>query len=439
MKPENAVEVENLWKRYFVGSAPVGNQQSLTKTILHNLMSPFQRLRWAWQGKSAFASDSEMWALQDVSFEVKKGDIIGIIGSNGSGKSTLLKILSRITYPTKGEVRLQGTVGSLLEVGTGFHPELTGRENIYMNGAVLGMSRDDINKRFDEIIAFSGIGKFLDTPVKRYSSGMRVRLGFSVAAHFNPEVLLVDEVLSVGDAEFQKRGLGKMASVAQQGRTVIMVSHNLSAILSHSRQVMWLQKGNLMAVGEPNQVVSTYLSENTGDAGVSEGEKLFSDLPDTGHPFKLRAFRTLDQNGNVCSQFLTTAPVILEMEFELSLPIPFLRLGFEMKTSQETTIFRTYHNDRDETFQFNPDNLDHVYKIRAVLPSNLLNKGTYYIDPLVVIHRGDWLVNNRRGLAINMVFDIPNKEYVVKQRPGIIAPVFDWHTVEDKEKTTYDS
>lgn len=434
MKPGNAIEVENLSKRYFVGRSIETRQTTWSKSLLRSLVGPAKRFRAAIQGKNVFAGDQELWSLRDVSFEVKEGAIVGIIGANGSGKSTLLKILSHITHPTSGVARIRGAVGSLLEVGTGFHPELTGRENIYMNGAVLGMSSRDINQVFDEIVTFSGVGDFLDTPVKRYSSGMRVRLAFSVAAHFKPEVLLVDEVLSVGDAEFQKRGLGKMSSVSQEGRTVLMVSHNLSAILSHCDWVIWLNKGQVMAIGEPQEVVSQYLLGTSLDSTSEEGEKHYSNIPpESPYPVELLAMRTLDDDGKLRSQFLSTRPITVEIEYKLKAPIPFLRVGFEMKESDDTCLFRTYHNDTDEIVEYDPHNPDQIYKVRGTIPANLLNKGTYHLDPLMVIHRGDWIVNEVRGLLIHVTYDVPNRNYVIKNRPGVIAPILDWQAVTERE------
>jgi lipopolysaccharide transport system ATP-binding protein len=428
MKPDVAIEVEHLSKRYYVAGQG-HSDPTLISRVVRGLVSPLNRARLALQRKSPFASDTAIWALNDLSFEVKKGEIVGIIGSNGSGKSTLLKILSRITYPTQGVARIRGDVGSLLEVGTGFHPELTGRENIYMNGAVLGMPRSEITRVFDEIVAFSGIGPFLDTPVKRYSSGMRVRLAFSVAAHFKPQVLLVDEVLSVGDAEFQKRGLGKMSSVSKEGRTVLLVSHNLSAILSHCDWVMWLNKGNLVTIGEPQAVVARYLAESAADSTVGEGEKRFS-LPESRHGFTLLAMRTLDAAGQPCAQFLSSAPVFVEIEFALREPLPYLRVGLELTSPDGVSLFRAYHNDTAEIVSYDP--ALETYRVRAVLPPHLLNNGTYLIDPLAAIHRGDWLLRDVRGLQIHVVFDVPNRDYVIGSRPGVIAPILDWQTVQEK-------
>ncbi|HJW91419.1 MAG TPA: ABC transporter ATP-binding protein [Anaerolineales bacterium] len=254
-----AIRVHNLSKQYILGERE--SFKTLRDTLVQSLNRPFQYVRSALSGKQAFEPNrGTIWALKEVGFEVLPGEIFGFIGRNGAGKSTLLKILSRVTMPTEGRVEGFGRVGSLLEVGTGFHPELTGRENIFLNGAILGMRRQEIKRKFDEIVAFSEIEKFLDTPVKRYSSGMYVRLAFAVAAHLEPEILLIDEVLAVGDAAFQKKCLGKMEAVASgEGRTVLFVSHNLAMIQSVCEQAIWLDAGRVIEQGTPSQVIQSYL------------------------------------------------------------------------------------------------------------------------------------------------------------------------------------
>jgi lipopolysaccharide transport system ATP-binding protein len=246
---DTSITVDGLGKRYRLGG--LQPYRTLRDTIV-NLVRP---------GREAEQPRKEFWALKDVSFDVKRGEVLGIIGRNGAGKSTLLKLLCRITTPDTGRIELDGRVGALLEVGTGFHPELTGRENIYLNGSILGMSRRDIDRKFDEIVAFSGVETFLDTPVKRYSSGMRVRLGFAVAAHLEPEILVIDEVLAVGDAEFQRKCLGRMNEVAGEGRTVLFVSHQMEAIQSLCTRAIWLQDGEVVDDGEAASVVSKYLAK----------------------------------------------------------------------------------------------------------------------------------------------------------------------------------
>lgn len=265
---DTVITVENLSKRYLVGhEGPRERYHSLRDTIVRHGRNFARKTLDMARGRQIVQGDEveEFWALKDVSFEVKRGEVLGIIGRNGAGKSTLLKVLSRITEPTAGRVVLDGRVASLLEVGTGFHPELTGRENIFLNGAILGMSKAEIRRKFDEIVDFSGVEKFLDTPVKRYSSGMYVRLAFAVAAHLEPEILIVDEVLAVGDAEFQKKCMGKMEDVAKGGRTVLLVSHNLGQIRSLCSSALFLKAGSVALQGTPHEAVSLYESSRTND------------------------------------------------------------------------------------------------------------------------------------------------------------------------------
>ncbi len=263
-----AISVENLGKAYRIGleeEAPdtlLGQAAQFLKAPVRNL-SKLRRLNTA----NAQDADDIVWALKDVSFEVQPGEVVGVIGRNGAGKSTLLKILSRITEPTTGHARIRGRVSSLLEVGTGFHPDLSGRDNVYMNGTILGMTKREIDAKFDEIAAFSGVEKFLDTPIKKYSSGMKVRLAFAVAAHLEPEILIIDEVLAVGDAEFQRKCLGKMKDVAGEGRTVLFVSHNMAAVQELTTEAVFLESGRLAAVGPTEEVAEAYsasLCRNSG-------------------------------------------------------------------------------------------------------------------------------------------------------------------------------
>jgi lipopolysaccharide transport system ATP-binding protein len=266
-----AIRVENLSKLYHIGKAQQ-RHDTLRDALVDGLRAPFARFRRNGKTDNHEANDL-LWALKDVSFEVKRGEVLGIIGRNGSGKSTLLKILSRITEPTEGRANIHGRVASLLEVGTGFHPELTGRENIYLNGAILGMKRTEIDRKFDEIVAFAEIERFLDTPVKRYSSGMYVRLAFAVAAHLEPEILIVDEVLAVGDAEFQKKCLDKMQDVAGKGRTVLFVSHNMAAVLSLCRKTNLLDYGRVVFSGTTGDIVSRYMENISRKAEIPLSER----------------------------------------------------------------------------------------------------------------------------------------------------------------------
>lgn len=292
---DTVITVENLGKKYVIDHAQVGGYDTLRDLVINAARRTGRRLLHPFNGLTGAANGhtEEFWALKDVSFELKQGEVVGIIGRNGAGKSTMLKILSRITEPTTGRVRIRGRVASLLEVGTGFHPELTGRENVFLNGAILGMSREEIKRKFDEMVAFAEVEKFLDTPVKRYSSGMYVRLAFAVAAHLEPEILIIDEVLAVGDYEFQRRCLGKMNEVARSGRTVLFVSHNMTAIEELCPQSIILKNGQIDRSGPTHQVVAHYLTstaahsvwqidgqterEGTGNARITRLELLAAD------------------------------------------------------------------------------------------------------------------------------------------------------------------
>ena len=253
-----AIRVENLSKQYRIGG-PQARYKTIRESLTEAVRAPFRRLSSVVRGRASFVADETTWALKDVSLEVKRGQVVGIIGPNGAGKTTLLRILARITEPTEGYAEIHGRVGSLLEVGTGFHPELTGRENIYLNGAILGMKRAEIERKFDEIVAFSGIERFIETPVKHYSSGMYLRLAFAVASHLEPEILLVDEVLAVGDVEFQKKCLGKMEQVSREGRTVWFVSHNMAAVSNLCTEALLLDKGEMLERGSVESVIRSYM------------------------------------------------------------------------------------------------------------------------------------------------------------------------------------
>lgn len=305
------IRAEGLSKQYQIGAREEG-YSTLRETIVRTVSAPLKRLR---RGRERSA-DELIWALKDVSFEVAPQEVVGIIGRNGAGKSTLLKILSRITKPTVGEVDLYGRVGSLLEVGTGFHPELTGRENIYLNGAILGMKRAEIEQKFDEIVAFAEVEKFLDTPVKRYSSGMYVRLAFAVAAHLEPEILIVDEVLAVGDANFQKKCLGKMGEVAKEGRTVLFVSHNMIAVKSLCSRAMLLEGGRLTHQGSVDKVVDVYLTAGTDMAKTGIIPDDAPRLYGTGEA-KFRAVQLTDLEGRIISQLYLGQPFRVVLTFDV--------------------------------------------------------------------------------------------------------------------------
>jgi lipopolysaccharide transport system ATP-binding protein len=293
-----AVRVEGLGKRYRIDTAePRAHYRCLREDLMRLLQAPLRRFR-----RGAAPRRSDVWALKDVGFELRPGDVLGVVGRNGGGKSTLLRMLARVTPPTTGRVELRGRVGSLLEVGTGFHPELTGRENVFLNGAILGMKRAEIARKFDEIVAFAEVERFLDTPVKRYSSGMYTRLAFAVAAHLDPEILIVDEVLAVGDAEFQKKVLKKMGDVAHQGRTILFVSHNMGAVQTVCRQALLLEAGQMKRFGRVDEVTAEYLKTAEAPEGVSLAER--RDREGDGR-FRFLEFRVLDGRGRPTGRMVT--------------------------------------------------------------------------------------------------------------------------------------
>lgn len=425
-----AIKVENLAKRYRIGL-----KEELHDTIsgsfaawIKSPLSNFRRVQKLSKFDENGHSEDIIWALKDVSFEVSEGEIVGIIGRNGAGKSTLLKILARITEPTSGKAFVNGRVASLLEVGTGFHPELTGRENIFLNGTILGMTKQEIERKFDEIVDFSEIEKFIDTPVKRYSSGMRVRLAFAVAAHLEPEILLVDEVLAVGDTGFQKKCLGKIGEVAGEGRTVLFVTHNMSTLSSLCKRTLLLNNGQKKSDGPTSSIVKEYLSLNSTKSTGNHGEVYFHNKDSADRPFVLHALRTLDEKGNKRKDFMNSESVIVEFEFSVLEEIPHLMVGFDLKTEVETVLFRSYHNDLKEILNYHPKT-NGRYRVRATIPEGLLNGGLYYVDPCINVFKKYHIVRDIRGLEINISFDVPNPDYTYPndRRPGLLSPFLNWY------------
>jgi lipopolysaccharide transport system ATP-binding protein len=378
-----AISVEGLSKSYWIGQGPAPGRVTFREKLSANAASLLRSLATLRRAGTARSADSaEFWALRDVSLEVRRGEVLGIVGRNGAGKSTLLKVLSRITEPTAGRIRLRGRVGSLLEVGTGFHPELTGRENIYLNGAILGMSRLEIRRKFDEIVDFAGVTRFLDTPVKRYSSGMYVRLAFAVAAHLEPEILIVDEVLAVGDAEFQKKCLGKMHDVASGGRTVLFVSHNLSAVAQLTERALILDAGSVHFLGPTEQALeryaSTHASEHAVDFDVSRA-------PRKGYGTGIARITRL--------RFDRALPVFDHAEdFEYIATIqafediPRLRFSMTIFTLDNTPVGSCFGND-DLSLA-----AGHVAEVRVSLADARLAPGKYYCG--LSIGKGDYLTGH---------------------------------------------
>jgi len=376
-------------------------------------------------GKPVITGDTleEVWALKDVSFEIKRGEAVGIIGRNGAGKSTLLKILSRITEPTEGRVTIRGRVASLLEVGTGFHSELTGRENIYLNGTILGMTRAEIKRKFDEIVAFSEVERYLDTPVKRYSSGMYVRLAFSVAAHLEPEILVVDEVLAVGDAAFQKKCLGKMEDVAHEGRTVLFVSHNMAAINAICEKSILLQSGTIRQIGSSADIVSLYLQSD-----VNKGNEIKWICGIGDETFRL--FRVCLKNifGYMSNQINIQEPFYIEFEFEVGDGAEDIRLGFRIISSEGCIVLTSEDGDYLDVSKREPGR----YIISAIIPENFLNSGLYYVTvgAHVPMKRIICFENECLSFMIERTGGIGGP--VDDGRKGVVRPLLQWRYNDDQ-------
>ncbi len=420
-----AIQVRDIGKRYYIGSEQDDSDVAV-KVLLRSLLAPIRRTRALLRGHATGAAELNraIWALKDISFDVTRGEVVGIIGHNGAGKSTLLKILTRITTPTEGQVLLDGRVGSLLEVGTGFHQELTGRENVYLNGAILGMTRAEITRRFDEIVAFSGVKQFIDTPVKHYSSGMRVRLAFAVAAYLEPDILLIDEVLSVGDAEFQKKSIGRMNDISRTGRTVLFVSHNMPAVSALCDRVLLMEKGRIIYDGDVETGIQMYLSAG----GRSEQRAAWQETDESilSHEIAaVQSVRVLHKSGQMRDSFMSDEAVQVELWIDWKQWNPSLRFGFELGKTTAGALFRTWHDDDQPLLpeaEFQPG----LYRMTATIPANLLNHGTYTITPLIVEHRRRFLSRRERVVQFDVALHLPNPDRVNTERSGIIAPVLDW-------------
>jgi lipopolysaccharide transport system ATP-binding protein len=422
-----ALRTVGLGKMYHIG----GERQAyrtLRDTIAQAAKRPIERIR---HPGAATHTSEELWALRDIDLEVRHGEALGIIGRNGAGKSTLLKVLSRITEPSEGRVEIAGRVSSLLDVGTGFHPELTGRENIQLNGAILGMTRAEIKRKFDEIVEFSEIGGFLDTPVKRYSSGMYVRLAFAVAAQLEPEILIVDEVLAVGDAGFQKRCLGKMEDVAGQGRTVLFVSHNMMAIRSLCTRAVELDAGRIINSGESSKVVVDYLARQA-EAGAEAKWPAGERPGDDG--VQLVSMQVVDSAGEVADLVATSRPFGVRIEVDLASVPEDLCIGFDLATGDGSLVLRSYQSDlgprRWPKLTPGPNQLE------CTIPAGILNNGRYVVLPRVCIHNVRWIVHSEAAVSFEVHRDHVEADpddarspYAQIIRPGIIAPILDWNLV----------
>ena len=424
--PDFAIRVDDLGKQYRIGTAGT-RYPTLRDALTGAVGGAVQRVRRlaASHGSSEEKiSPGKIWALRHVSFEVKPGQVLGIVGRNGAGKSTLLRILSRVTEPTEGIGEVHGRVGSLLEVGTGFHPELTGRENIYLNGAILGMKRAEIERKFDEIVEFSEVSQFIDTPVKRYSSGMYLRLAFAVAAHLEPEILVVDEVLAVGDAEFQRKCLGKMSDVAQAGRTVLFVSHNMSAILRLTQETIVIEKGRLVLRAPTAQAVDYYLSRGFSEDGLRTWEA--DEVSAEAAPFRPLALRVRDSRGKVASTVRSVEPITLEVEYQLDAPVTGLRIGLYLMSTRGEPIFTTFDTDDPAQFErFSARPAGH-YCSRCQVPADLLNEGRFVVGVNASSYRIKRYFQDEQALTFNVdAAGAPGMQWP-EPRLGPIRPRLDW-------------
>lgn len=426
---DSIISVQNLSKCYLLGHQGERERYTaLRDVIARNAKGLLRTARNLLAGRQIIEWDEveEFWALKDVSFEVKRGEVLGIIGRNGAGKSTLLKILARITDPTKGRIEINGRVASLLEVGTGFHPELTGRENVYLNGSILGMSRAEIRKKFDEIVAFAEVEKFLDTPVKRYSSGMYVRLAFAVAAHLDPEVLIVDEVLAVGDVEFQKKCMGKMQSVSEEGgRTVLFVSHNMQAVRQMCQRVLFLRQGQVSLLGDPHEAISAYL----GQGGAASATTVdLTDYPRTRPPEGARLLEVsfLRPDG---SQALTIGPADelgVKVMIEILDPVRQFNLAMALIHGEGMRVFSEAYCDEHELPDLHPG----IYRLNFRIPMRFLKMESYFLT--LSMNEKRYHCDHVEGILLPEIVDENPNLQMENNRWGMVRVPVVWDKLESE-------
>jgi lipopolysaccharide transport system ATP-binding protein len=415
------IEVRGASKKYDITHMK-GGYVALRDVITNIVRSPFMFLKSKARQAVGLQKKEEFWALRDVSFSINKGEVVGVIGSNGAGKSTLLKILSQITPPTEGEVILRGRVGSLLEVGTGFHPELTGRENIFLNGAILGMKKKEIEKKFDDIVEFAGIEKFLDTPVKHYSSGMYVRLAFSVAAHMEPDILLVDEVLAVGDAEFQKKCLGKMDEITRKdGRTIMFVSHNMGAISELCSRCLLLEKGKIVKSGTPAEVIGFYTApKETGSEVILENKN---------REVNVKKIWLENESHEKISKTEMGEDIFLNVEYSVEEEVPNMDIT-ALISKDGVPLLNSFDVDIDESFRYFREQGEYVTRVK--LPVSLFKEGSYAVQVRVGTHRNISDPNaSIRFEIVNTKMNLQNKSYL-SNRPGFLYKELTWETTKRK-------
>jgi lipopolysaccharide transport system ATP-binding protein len=421
------IRVERLGKQFTIRGIKE-HYKTLRASLSRAASAPFRTVRRIVRPRpqSSFIFAERFWALKEVSFEVKHGEVLGVIGQNGAGKSTLFKILSRITEPTEGYADIDGRVGSLLEVGTGFHSELTGRENVYLNGAILGMRRHEIDRKFDEIVDFAEVSRFIDTPVKHYSSGMYLRLAFAVAAHLEPEILIVDEVLAVGDAAFQRKCMGKMSQVASEGRTVLFVSHNMSAVARLCHTALLLQQGRVVGRGDVQSVIQQYMDRSV----LLAGEKRFELADRPAIRIREVAFtgiRILDAHGKVSPTVNLTQGATLEIQYRVTHPVRGAQISFRLWNSETVCVLTSTDFDSDlsraeQTLE--PGD----YVAVCLLPGHLLRPGSYWVDLVAVIPGTKNLDEMPQSIGFEVLDDGSIDSALGQHRLGVIAPILEWHT-----------
>lgn len=428
MSADVVIRAEGLSKRYIIGHQVRRSRYvALRDVIAHRVGSAIRTASDMLRGRALIAGDAteEFWALKDVNFTINRGEMVGIVGRNGAGKSTLLKVLSRITEPTEGRVEIRGKVSSLLEVGTGFHPELSGRENIYLNGAILGMPRAEIRRKFDDIVAFAETEKFLDTPVKRYSSGMYVRLAFAVAAHLDPEILVVDEVLSVGDASFQRRCLGKIGEICSGGRTVLFVSHNMQSVRQLCSKAIWLDGGQIRAIGRTDEIVDQYLlSGRRNDTLAALNDEIARAPADP--VFRLQEVDIV-QDGVSGTEFVSRKSIQIKFRYDVLQDVDGLHVYFLLCDSDGTLIFESLHNG---------DASDHMptvqkgsYVSTATIQADFLAGRNYELQVQAAIHNVRRIFSESPSVEIHIQnTGRVNRAYAGYQTPGKLAPLIEWRT-----------
>ena len=427
---KTVIKVENISKKYVI-KHNIQNEDSFPRAVINSFKNVVYKVTHPTQ-KSMYDTQTqeEFWALKDIDFEVKQGDKIGIIGRNGAGKSTLLKVLSKITEPTTGKISVNGRIASLLEVGTGFHPELSGRENIYLNGSILGMTRQEIKSKFDEIVAFAEVEKFIDTPVKRYSSGMYVRLAFAIAAHLEPEILVVDEVLAVGDAAFQKKCLGKMNDISQEGRTILFVSHNMNAIEELCNSAILMKKGKLIEQSNNvRNIIQSYLSLNIENNQLSYWKNERKEY--NNEYFFPNYFAIVDSDYHpLTSSVRNDEDIYILVEGNVLIRNNAISIGYVLYDEKNNELYHSTAKDMEELQNVRIEYGKNI--LVSKIPKRFLNEGIYRVELLLFIPNVIMLTNpgkNAPTIFFSIKGGLSDSPYWYDKRPGILAPVIPWNKI----------